>query len=141
MKKNLMFIWNHIAIFAGALCFVILLAMSTNHTLNNYGIVDSNDVNVLAQTGTTGSGGSSGGGTPGGGTPGGGGCLTIFKSERVLEWQQCGATMKKSESMISYKCDGQGDGICGPGSQIWVWSCDGSGTKTEDETDEASCLN
>ena len=60
---------RNIAIFIGAVCFVILLAMSTNHTLDNYGIADSNDVYVLGQLGTTDTTSNSGG-TGNGGTGG-----------------------------------------------------------------------
>ena len=74
MNESLDFIIKNIKLFFGALCLFSALCLCMWHAENNYGVADSSDPQVLAQTGTTGGGtsGGTGGVTAGYGTDGGG---------------------------------------------------------------------
>ena len=60
MNESLDFIIKNIKLFFGVAFILGAFMLSSYHSLNDYGVADSSDPQVLAQAGTTGSGGGTG---------------------------------------------------------------------------------
>ena len=123
MKKYLSFI-------VGCLCLFGLSALSTRHAINDYGVANSNNAYVLAQTGTT--GGTNGEVICGGVSCGsigcicdGTSCVTIsswLSSTRQPHCTNSYLSVRASEKTL-YVCDGSGSGSCQAGITVKTWNC------------------
>jgi len=121
--------------FVGCLCLFGLTALSTRHIMSDYGVANSNNAYVLAQTGTTGGGGT-GGGSGGGETPGGGSGLCA-PSEN---WTKKKENKDGSGVTVLIECKGTPGRPCLPGFIVYEYNdagepINGESTYADDTVD------